>query len=184
MALPSKTRSGLMPLHSWHNNLPVRAIPVWISSQISNTTHGSTYGGNPLGCAVAIRALEVVQEENMVERSEKLGHLFRDGLLAIQSPIIQTVRGKGVDSNTYQQTLLLHQHTQIPSGMSIRLRLINDDGIEQTRLAPPLVITEEEIQKALDIIKEAVTDLPNLKGASEDKVIPPPLKLVSNGNLN
>ncbi|KAL5050624.1 ornithine aminotransferase [Aspergillus fruticulosus] len=59
-------------------------------------THGSTYGGNPLACAVAIRALEVVQEENMVERAEKLGQAFRSGLEAIQNPIIQTVRGKGL----------------------------------------------------------------------------------------
>lgn len=59
-------------------------------------THGSTYGGNPLGCAVAIRALEVVQEEQMVERAEKLGQLFRKGLEDLQSPLIQTVRGKGL----------------------------------------------------------------------------------------
>lgn len=52
------------------------------------------------------------------------------------------------------------------------------------RLAPPLVITEEEIQKALDIIKEAVADLPNLKGASEDQVIPPPEKKVKIGLEN
>ena len=59
-------------------------------------TLGSTYGGNPLGCAVAIRALEVVRDEQMVERAEKLGHVFRQGLQAIQSPIIETVRGKGL----------------------------------------------------------------------------------------
>lgn len=59
-------------------------------------THGSTYGGNPLACAVAIRALEVVKEENMVERAEKLGHVFRNGLEAIKNPMIQTVRGKGL----------------------------------------------------------------------------------------
>lgn len=59
-------------------------------------THGSTYGGNPLGCAVAIRALEVVQEEQMVERAEKLGQLFRAGLENLKSPLIQTVRGKGL----------------------------------------------------------------------------------------
>lgn len=59
-------------------------------------THGSTYGGNPLGCAIAIRALEVVKEENMVERAEKLGHVIRDGLSAIQSPMIKLVRGKGL----------------------------------------------------------------------------------------
>lgn len=59
-------------------------------------THGSTYGGNPLGCAVAIRALEVVQEEQMVERAEKLGQIFRAGLEGLKSPLIQTVRGKGL----------------------------------------------------------------------------------------
>lgn len=59
-------------------------------------THGSTYGGNPLGCAVAIRAIEVIRDEHLTERAEKLGHVFRDGLEAIQNPIIQTVRGKGL----------------------------------------------------------------------------------------
>lgn len=59
-------------------------------------THGSTYGGNPLGCAVAIRALEVIQEERMEEKAERLGHIFRDGLKAIQNPMIQMVRGKGL----------------------------------------------------------------------------------------
>lgn len=59
-------------------------------------THGSTYGGNPLGCAVAIRALEIVRDEKMVENAEKLGQLFRDGLQALQSPVIQTIRGKGL----------------------------------------------------------------------------------------
>lgn len=59
-------------------------------------THGSTYGGNPLGSAVAIRALELIQEENMVERAETLGHLFRDGLKKINNPMIKIVRGKGL----------------------------------------------------------------------------------------
>jgi ornithine--oxo-acid transaminase len=59
-------------------------------------THGSTYGGNPLGCAVAIRALELVQEENMIERAEYLGKLFRQGLQDLNSPMIMTIRGKGL----------------------------------------------------------------------------------------
>lgn len=59
-------------------------------------THGSTYGGNPLGCAVAMRALEVVREENMVERAETLGRMFRDGVTTIKSPMIKLVRGKGL----------------------------------------------------------------------------------------
>jgi len=59
-------------------------------------THGSTYGGNPLGCAVAIRALEIVRDEKLVERAEKLGRIFRDGLRDINSPLIKTIRGKGL----------------------------------------------------------------------------------------
>ena len=61
-------------------------------------THGSTYGGNPLGAAVAMRALQVVEEEKLVERAERLGHVLRNGLKAIQAhtPIIETVRGKGL----------------------------------------------------------------------------------------
>lgn len=59
-------------------------------------THGSTYGGNPLGSAVAIRALELIQEENMVERAEHLGNVFRDGLKGLNSPMIKTIRGKGL----------------------------------------------------------------------------------------
>ena len=59
-------------------------------------THGSTYGGNPLGCAVAIRALEIVQEEGMTERAERLGQIFRKGLEDLKSPMIRTVRGRGL----------------------------------------------------------------------------------------
>ena len=59
-------------------------------------THGSTYGGNPLGCAVSIRALELVQEERMVETAERLGNIFREGVAAFKSPIIRTIRGKGL----------------------------------------------------------------------------------------
>jgi ornithine--oxo-acid transaminase len=59
-------------------------------------THGSTYGGNPLGSAVAIRALELINEENMVERAQQLGEVFREGLKNIGNPMITTIRGKGL----------------------------------------------------------------------------------------
>ena len=59
-------------------------------------THGSTYGGNPLGCAVSIRALELVEEEGLVERAERLGRVFREGVEGFKSPVVQTVRGKGL----------------------------------------------------------------------------------------
>lgn len=59
-------------------------------------THGSTYGGNPLGCAVAMRALEIIRDEGLVENARRLGDIFRDGLQQIRSPLIQEVRGRGL----------------------------------------------------------------------------------------
>lgn len=166
-------------------------------------THGSTYGGNPLGCAVAIRALEVVQEEHMVERSEKLGHLFRNGLEALQSPLIETVRGKGLLNAIVIDESKTNGHSawdlcmlMKEKGLLVRIYpfLLYADGSDNfqakpthqniIRLAPPLVITEEEIQQALNIISEAVTELPHLKGSVEDKVIPPPEKKVKIGVEN
>ncbi|KAL4739886.1 ornithine aminotransferase [Aspergillus similis] len=143
-------------------------------------THGSTYGGNPLACAVAIRALEVVQEENMVERAEKLGQAFRSGLEAIQNPIIQTVRGKGLLNAIVIDETKTNGHTAWDLCMLMKEKGLLAKPTHQNiiRLAPPLVITEEEIAKALDIIKAAVAELPNLKGAAEDKVFPPPEKKV------
>ena len=59
-------------------------------------THGSTYGGNPLGCAVSIRALEIMEEEDLTAKAEALGNLFRQGLADLKSPMIKLVRGKGL----------------------------------------------------------------------------------------
>lgn len=59
-------------------------------------THGSTYGGNPLGCAVSLRALELIEEEDMTAKAEKLGNIFREGVASFKSPIVQKVRGKGL----------------------------------------------------------------------------------------
>lgn len=59
-------------------------------------THGSTYGGNPLGCAVSIRALELMEEGDLTAKADKLGNIFREGIKAINSPIIKVIRGKGL----------------------------------------------------------------------------------------
>lgn len=58
--------------------------------------HGSTYGGNPLGCAVAITALEVLERENLAQRSLELGELFREELRKLNSPFIKLIRGRGL----------------------------------------------------------------------------------------
>ncbi|KAJ5480697.1 hypothetical protein N7539_006591 [Penicillium diatomitis] len=149
-------------------------------------THGSTYGGNPLGCAVAIRALEVVEEENMVERAEKLGHLFRKGLEDLKSPLIQTVRGKGLLNAIVIDESKTNGHSAWDLCMLMKTKGLLAKPTHQNiiRLAPPLVITEEEIKQALQIIGQAVNELPNLKGNDEDHVIPAPEKNVKIGIEN
>lgn len=137
-------------------------------------THGSTYGGNPLGSAVAIRALEIVQEEKLTERAEKLGHLFRDGLRAINSPLISTIRGKGLLNAVVIDESKTNGHSAWDLCMLMKSKGLLAKPTHQNiiRLAPPLVITEDQIQESLRIIGEALKELPNLKGQKEKEVIP------------
>ncbi|KAL4737312.1 pyridoxal phosphate-dependent transferase [Aspergillus similis] len=121
---------------------------------IEPRTHGSTYGGNPLGCAVAMCALEIVRDQGLVENSRRLGEILRGGLQRIQSPIIQEVRGRGLlnaivvdEGATYGRTAL-----------DLCLLLKDKGLLNVIRLAPPLIVTEEEIRKALFIIEEAVAE--------------------------
>lgn len=158
-------------------------------------THGSTYGGNPLGCAVAIRALEIVRDENMVDNAERLGKLFRDGLVKLNNPMIKTIRGKGLfnavvidESKTGGHSAwdlcMLMKEKGLLVGRALKIAHVKHDGDADgskakpthsniIRLTPPLVITEEEIQKALHIIDSAMKELPSLKGKTEDEVVPP-----------
>jgi ornithine--oxo-acid transaminase len=167
-------------------------------------THGSTYGGNPLGSAVAIRALELIEEENMVERAQTLGNRFREGLKNINSPMITTIRGKGLlnaividekktNGHSAWDLCMLFKEKGLLVGRALKIAHVttaqNTDAKEQAkpthqniiRLAPPLVITEQEIDSALAIIKEAMEELPNLKGKREQEVLPPNEKNVHIG---
>ncbi|KAL3428270.1 ornithine aminotransferase [Phlyctema vagabunda] len=137
-------------------------------------THGSTYGGNPLGCAVSIRALEIMEEENLTERAEHLGNIFRQGIEDLKAPMIQLVRGKGL----LNAIVIDESHTGGHSAWDLCM-LLKSKGLlakptheNIIRLAPPLVISEEEIKQCLQIIGEAIKELPTLKGAAEDAVVP------------
>ena len=161
-------------------------------------THGSTYGGNPLGCAVAIRALEIVRDENMVERAEELGKVFRKGLEDLRNPMVKVVRGKGLfnamvidetktGGHSAWDLCMLMKEKGLLVGRAVKISHVKSNGEADDlkakpthqniiRLTPPLVITEEEIQKALEILDSAMRELPSLKGKDEDNVIPPPEK--------
>jgi ornithine--oxo-acid transaminase len=158
-------------------------------------THGSTYGGNPLGCAVAIRALEIIRDEKMVERAEILGEKFRAGLRDINNPMITTIRGKGLlnaividESKTNGQSAwdlcMLMKTKGLLVGRALKIAHLKGNEIADEskakpthqniiRLAPPLVITEEELDRAISIIKASMEELPTLKGKEDDVILPP-----------
>ncbi|KAG8970314.1 ornithine aminotransferase [Tulasnella sp. 419] len=136
--------------------------------------HGSTYGGNPLGCAVAMAALDVLVEEQLAARASELGEKFRAALSKIKSPLIKTIRGRGllnamvIDESkstrgrTAWQLCLLLKHKRVlakPTHMNI------------IRFAPPLVISEQDLMKSVSIIEECLRDLDKVEfipGEEED----------------
>lgn len=129
-----------------------------VSAVLSNTDvlgvlqpgqHGSTFGGNPLACAVARAALRVIVEEGLVERSAELGAYFRDGLEAIRSSRIHKVRGRGL-----MLAVELHQDAGRARPVVEALRregiLAKETHGQTIRLSPPLVIEKGEIDWALE----------------------------------
>ncbi|KAG5938104.1 hypothetical protein E4U59_004001 [Claviceps monticola] len=127
-------------------------------------THGSTYGGNPLGCAVSIRALELVEEEGMIANAERLGNIFRNSLAALGSPIIKTVRGKGLLNAMVIDESAASGRTAWDLCLLLKKKglLAKPTHGDIIRFAPPLVITEMELRKGLNIITEAIKELPSV----------------------
>ncbi|KAI2636341.1 ornithine aminotransferase [Hypomontagnella submonticulosa] len=128
-------------------------------------THGSTYGGNPLGCAVSIRALELMEEERLTQRAEKFGNIFRDGLAAFNSPVVKTIRGKGLLNAVVIDESKANGH----SAWDLCL-LLKEKGVlakpthgNIIRFAPPLVISETQLRKAMSIIGDALRELPKME---------------------
>ncbi|KAF8464600.1 pyridoxal phosphate-dependent transferase [Kalaharituber pfeilii] len=128
-------------------------------------THGSTYGGNPLGCAVAIAALEVVRDENLTENAEVLGQRFREGLNSIKSDAIKLVRGKGLLNAVVVDESRLNGHTAWELCLLLKTKGILAKPTHQNiiRLAPPLVITETQIDHAVEAFRQAISELPGME---------------------
>jgi ornithine--oxo-acid transaminase len=114
--------------------------------------HGSTFGGNPLGCAVARTALRVLIEEKMVERSAELGAYFFDRLRTLRSRDLRKVRGRGLWIGIEMNTLA-RPYCEALKEQGILCKETHDRVI---RIAPPLVITREEIDWAFDRIRKVI----------------------------
>jgi ornithine--oxo-acid transaminase len=116
-------------------------------------THGSTFGGNPLACAVASASIDVLVEEKLAERAAELGAYFMDGIRALNSPKIRLVRGKGLLIG-----VVLHESAGKARKYTTALKekglLCKETHNWIIRFAPPLVITKQEIDIALGKMAE------------------------------
>ena len=138
--------------------LPVSAVLAddEIMMTIEPGQHGSTFGGFPLACKVAMAALEVVKEERLAEKAEKLGEIFRDAMRAIKSPLISQIRGKGL-----LNAIVIAPHKG-KEAWDLCLKMADNGLLAKPthgniiRFAPPLVITEEELMEAIGIIRESI----------------------------
>lgn len=121
--------------------------------------HGSTYGGNPLACAVAMEALKVLKEENLAANAEAMGQLFRNKLVALQSPHIKLVRGKGL----LNAAVIQHADKEAAWALCLELKelglLAKPTHGDKIRFAPPLTITESQVLESIDIINNALQQL-------------------------
>jgi len=123
--------------------------------------HGSTFGGNPLACAVAMEALEVVRDEKLAERAEKLGVIFRARMqkLVDSSDLVSLVRGKGL-----LNAIVINDTEQSKTAWNICVALKENGLLAKPthgniiRFAPPLVMTEEELNECCDIIEKTILE--------------------------
>ncbi|MBS1587211.1 MAG: ornithine--oxo-acid transaminase [Bacteroidetes bacterium] len=118
--------------------------------------HGSTYGGNPLACKVAMAALQVLKDEKMAENALLQGVYFREQLLALNHPHISTVRGKGL------LNAIVIDHPEKDAAWDLCLQL-KENGLlakpthgDKIRFAPPLVITRAQVDECIAIIKQSL----------------------------
>jgi ornithine--oxo-acid transaminase len=118
--------------------------------------HGSTFGGNPLACAVAITALGVIREEHLAENAAIQGEYLRKGIASLNSPFIETVRGKGL------LNAIVIRHPDSNAAWNICLEL-KENGLlakpthgDKIRLAPPLTITRAQLDECLEMIADSL----------------------------
>jgi ornithine--oxo-acid transaminase len=141
--------------------LPVSAVLAddFIMMNIKPGEHGSTYGGNPLACAVAMSALTVIKEERLAENAEAMGQLLRNELSKLNSPYIKTIRGKGL----LNAIVINHPNPEAAWDFCLILKekglLAKPTHGDKIRFAPPLVINEAQIMECVAIIAAALKDL-------------------------
>jgi ornithine--oxo-acid transaminase len=138
--------------------MPISAVLCddYIMNTIKPGEHGSTFGGNPLACVVAVAALSVLRDQNLADNAYQMGQLFRSELEKINTPFISVVRGKGL-LNAIEVT---HQN---PNAAWDFCLVLKENGLlakpthgNKIRFAPPLIITHDQILESVAIIKKSL----------------------------
>ena len=138
--------------------LPISAVLCddEIMMTIKPGEHGSTYGGNPLACAVAIASLKVLKDEKMAENAAAMGEIFRSALHGIQSPYIKIIRGKGL----LNAIVIEHHKKDAAWDLCMEMKqnglLAKPTHGDKIRFAPPLMINKKEVADAVTIIHESL----------------------------
>ena len=141
--------------------LPVSAVLAddEIMMTIKPGEHGSTYGGNPLACAVAIAALQVLKEENMAANAAAMGDLLRSEITKLNSPFIELVRGKGL----LNAIVIKHSNPEAAWDLCLTLKenglLAKPTHGDKIRFAPPLIITKVQVIECVGIIAKSLATL-------------------------
>ncbi|KAL4087905.1 hypothetical protein PRIC1_012336 [Phytophthora ramorum] len=121
--------------------------------------HGSTYGGNPLGCKVAMAAMKVIKEEKLAENAFKLGNKFRGEMENFKSSLLQGVRGRGL-----LNAIIINERPNQPDALQLCMNLAKKGLLAKPthgniiRLAPPLVMNEKQLDECTSIIQEVLTE--------------------------
>lgn len=118
--------------------------------------HGSTFGGNPLAARVAIAALEVIRDEHLAENAARLGEIFRNEMRALKSEMIELVRGKGLLNAIVIRPRNGKEAWDVCLKMAENGVLAKPTHQHIIRFAPPLVITEEQLREAIELIKKSI----------------------------
>ncbi|MBW3087234.1 acetylornithine transaminase [Bifidobacterium sp. 82T24] len=129
-----------------------------LSSLFTPGSHGSTFAGNPLGAAAGLATLGVIEDEGLVENAEARGRQLREGLAALDNPLFVSVRGRGL----LDAVELAHPCAHAVADWALERGLIvNAVAPNALRFAPPLVISEQDVDECLAILADVPADLPN-----------------------
>ena len=132
-----------------------------IMNVIKPGQHGSTYGGNPLACAVAMEAMQVVLDEKLADNAEKLGQLFRSEInkLIQDFPLFKSVRGKGL-----LNAILINDTPDSETAWNFCVKMMENGLLAKPthgniiRFAPPLVINEEQLHECIAVIRKTAEE--------------------------